>query len=349
MKNTPKVAVVILNWNNKYFLEKFLPSVYNSQYRNIEFIVGDNASTDDSLAFIKENYPRLRIIQNKENYGFAKGYNKILERVEADYYVLLNSDVEVTPNWVEPVISMMEEKNYAVAQPKILSFHKKDYFEHAGAAGGFIDHFGYPFCQGRIMHVTEQDNGQYNEEREIFWATGAAFFIKSTVWKSIGGFDEDFFAHMEEIDLCWRIKKMGYKIGYCPSSVVYHVGGGTLNASNPQKTYLNFRNNLVMLQKNLGMPQAIWIIFLRFWLDFLALCMFILQGKWKDAWAVSRAHRYFCLHFFKNAAKRKKVLSVVNKSGVYKKSIVWSFYVNKIHKFSNLPANSFFKENNYRI
>lgn len=347
MKNTPKVAVVILNWNNKYFLQKFLPSIYNSQYRNVEFIVGDNASTDDSLLFIKDNYPLIRIIQNDKNYGFAAGYNKILERVDADYFVLLNSDVEPAPNWIEPVITMMERKNYAVAQPKILSFHKKECFEHAGAAGGFIDRFGYPFCQGRIMHITEEDTGQYNKEREIFWATGAAFFIKSDIWKKAGGFDEDFFAHMEEIDLCWRIKKLGYKIGYCPSSVVYHVGGGTLNSNNPQKTYLNFRNNLVMLQKNLRLTHAIWIIFVRFWLDLLALFAFVFQGKWKDAWAISRAHQYFCIHFFKNMKKRNKVSPTENKSGVYKKSIIWSFYVKKVHKFSNLSSYSFSKESNF--
>lgn len=349
MKNSPKVAVIILNWNNKYFLQKFLPSIYNSQYQNIEFIIGDNASTDDSLEFIKEVYPLLKIIQNEKNYGFAAGYNKILKHVEADYFVLLNSDVEVTPNWIEPVINMMERENFAIAQPKILSFHKKEFFEYAGAAGGFIDRFGYPFCQGRIMNITEKDEGQYNEEKEIFWATGAAFFIKSSVWKKTNGFDEDFFAHMEEIDLCWRAKKLGYKIGYCPSSTVYHVGGGTLNTNNPQKTYLNFRNNLMMLQKNLDVRNAFWIIFIRLWLDLFALIVFVFQRKWKDAWAISRAHQYFFIRFLKNATKRKKLPHTENKTGIYMKSIIWSFYVNKTHKFSNLSAKNFSKENNFRI
>lgn len=341
MNNTPKVAVVILNWNNKYFLEKFLPSVYNSHYSNIEFIIGDNASTDDSLLFIEEFYPKIRIIKNDKNYGFAGGYNKILEQVEADYYVLLNSDVEVTDNWIEPVIRMMEEKDYAVAQPKIRAYHQKNTFEHAGAAGGFIDIYGYPFCRGRIMNITEVDNGQYDQPIEIFWATGAALFIRSNVWKEFEGFDADFFAHMEEIDLCWRIKKSGYRIGYCPESIVYHVGGGSLNATNPKKTYLNFRNNLVMLQKNLSFAKACWIIFARLWLDLLALIQFLFKGKFKDAWAISRAHQYFFLNFFKTAKKRTSYTGKENKIGTYKKSIVWSFYVNKIQKFSALPVDNF--------
>lgn len=336
-----KVAVVILNWNNRYFLEKFLPSVYNSNYTNVEFILGDNASTDDSVDFVKDYYPQIRIISNAKNYGFAGGYNEVLQHVEADYFILLNSDVEVSENWIEPVIAMMERENYAAAQPKILSYHQKQYFEHAGAAGGYLDKYGYPFCRGRIMQVTETDHGQYDDEREIFWATGAALFIKSTVWKELGGFDADFFAHMEEIDLCWRLKKSGYRVGYCPQSIVYHVGGGTLNASNPKKTYLNFRNNLVMLQKNLAASQLFWIIFARFWLDLLALINFVFQGKFKDAWAISKAHQYFFLNFFKNAAKRKKYSTKFNDKGVYKKSIIWNFYVNKIQKFSNLPVDNF--------
>ena len=249
MKHYPRVAVVILNWNGRFFLEKFLPSVYNSSYPNLEFVIGDNASTDDSVVFVQENYPSVKILTNKTNLGFAGGYNAILKRVEADYYVLLNSDVEVTQNWIEPVIDYMESyPDIVAAQPKILAYHEKNKFEHAGAAGGFIDKYGYPFCRGRIFNDVEEDNGQYNTPMEIFWATGAALFIKSTAWKASGGFDDDFFAHMEEIDLCWRLKRMGYRIGYVGESVVYHVGGGTLNTSNPKKSYLNFRNNLVMLQ-----------------------------------------------------------------------------------------------------
>lgn len=341
MINYPKVSVVILNWNGRFFIEKFLPSVYNSTYPNIEFVIGDNGSTDDSLDFVKANYPQIRIIQNDQNYGFAGGYNKVLEQVQADYYILLNSDVEVTTHWIEPVIEMMERENYVAAQPKIRAFHKKTHFEHAGGAGGYLDKWGYPFCRGRILHVTEEDRGQYDTEEEIFWATGAALFIKSSAWREAQGFDADFFAHMEEIDLCWRLKRLGHKIGYCPKSTVYHVGGGTLQTSNPKKTYLNFRNNLFMLHKNLPLGQALGIIFIRFWLDLLALIHFLVQGKGKDAWAISRSHQAFFTNFFKNSKKRKKYNVPFNKKGLYKKSIIWDFYVNKIQKFSDLSAKNF--------
>lgn len=341
MKLYPKVAVVILNWNGEYFLEKFLPSVYNSTYPNIEFIVGDNASTDNSVSFVKEYFPKIRIIENEQNYGFAGGYNKILDQVEADYFILLNSDVEVSPSWIEPVIEMMKREDYAAAQPKIRAFHDKTKFEYAGAAGGYIDKFGYPFCRGRILHITEEDLGQYDDEQEIFWATGAALFVKATVWKEAEGFDADFFAHMEEVDLCWRLKKMGYRVGYCPDSVVYHVGGGTLKTSNPKKTYLNFRNNLVMLQKNLPFWSAVCIIFIRLWLDLLALFHFLIERKFQDAWAISRAHQYFFVHIFKNARKRQKNSRLENKKGLYEKYIIWDFYMNKIHRFSHLPEKNF--------
>jgi len=343
MSNYPKVAVVILNWNGKYFLEKFLPSVFNSTYPNIEFIIGDNGSTDDSIAFVEENFPMFKIIRNSENLGFAGGYNEILKHVEADYYVLLNSDVEVSDAWVEPVIEQMELDPLLVAcQPKIQSYHNKGHFEHAGAAGGYIDYFGFPFCRGRILDKVEKDNGQYNDAHEVFWASGAALFIKSFAWKKVDGFDADFFAHFEEIDLCWRLKKIGYKVAYCPNSLIFHVGGGTLNTSNPQKTYLNFRNNLVMMQKNLSLTAAIWKISLRLWLDLFALIKFLFDGKAPDAWAVSRAHQYFFKNFFKTAKKRKKYLQSENKHGQYKKSIIWDYYMNKIHKFSQLKDNNFY-------
>ncbi|MDH5827352.1 glycosyltransferase family 2 protein [Sphingobacterium faecium] len=343
MKNYPKVAVVILNWNGRFFLEKFLPSVYNSSYPNIEFVIGDNASTDDSLAFVSASYPQITLLENEQNFGFAGGYNHILSRIEADYYVLLNSDVEVTPNWIEPVIEMLErDEKLVAAQPKILAFHNKAKFEHAGAAGGYLDRYGFPFCCGRIMDKVEYDLGQYDDEKEIFWASGAALFIKSHAWKEAQGLDEDFFAHMEEIDLCWRLKRMGYRIGYCPDSTVYHVGGGTLNASNPQKTYLNFRNNLYMLQKNLAISQVFTIIFIRFWFDFAALVKFLLDRKFKDAWAVSRAHQSFFLNIFKNAKKRNNNLQLENKTGEYKKSIIADFYLDKKQKFSDLDQENFF-------
>jgi len=342
MKQIPKVAVVILNWNGSFFLEKFLPSVYNSTYQNIEFIIGDNASTDNSIDFVKTNYPSIRIIENSKNYGFAGGYNEVLKFVEADYYILLNSDVEVTANWIEPVIAYMEENpTVAAAQPKIRAYHDKSLFEHAGAAGGYMDAYGYPFCRGRLFHEMETDEGQYNDNQEVFWATGAALFIKAQAWKEAEGFDADFFAHMEEIDLCWRLKRMGYRIAYVGASTVYHVGGGTLNTSNPKKTYLNFRNNLMMLQKNLPFFRSFGVIFLRFWLDLVALIKFLFERKPKDAWAVSRAHQYFFLNFFKNAKKRKSYSTKENKKGLYRNSIVWDFYMNKIRKFSELDGENF--------
>jgi GT2 family glycosyltransferase len=249
MTNLPRVAVVILNWNGINYLKQFLPSVCASTYPNLEIIIGDNASTDESVVYVRDNYPQVKIIINDQNYGFAGGYNKILTQLDHDYFILLNSDVEVEPNWIEPVISLMEsDSKIAAAQPKILSQANKHSFEYAGAAGGFIDDFGYPFCRGRLFDTLELDKGQYNESSEVFWASGAAFFIKRPNWLEMNGLDDDFFAHMEEIDLCWRLKNEGYKIMYCADSQVYHVGGGTLQAESPFKTYLNFRNNLVLLQ-----------------------------------------------------------------------------------------------------
>ncbi|MFD2744542.1 MULTISPECIES: glycosyltransferase family 2 protein [Sphingobacterium] len=340
--NYPKVAVVILNWNGRYFLEKFLPSVFNSTYPNLSFVLGDNASSDDSVSFVADNYPTIEIVQNDTNKGFAGGYNAVLEQVEADYFVLLNSDVEVTDNWIEPIIALLESNpDMAAAQPKIRAVHDRTKFEHAGASGGFIDAYGYPFCRGRILSHTEEDSGQYDDQIDIFWATGAALFIKSKAWRSAGGFDADFFAHMEEIDLCWRLKRMGYRIAVCPSAVVYHVGGGTLNASNPRKTFLNFRNNLMMLQKNLPFLSACYVIFIRLWLDLLALLQFLAKGKWGDAWAVSRAHQEFFWYFFRTASKRKNITGPFLPQGRYNKLLIFAFFVKGIKKFSGLPSNDF--------
>lgn len=332
----PTVAVVILNWNGRYFLEKFLPSVFNSRYAMLRFVVGDNGSTDDSVAFVHENYPTIEVVSLDKNYGFAEGYNRVIAQVEADYYILLNSDVEVTPDWIDPVIDLLEsDPSIAAAQPKILSYHEREYFEYAGAAGGFIDAYGYPFCRGRIMETREKDLGQYDDACDIFWATGAAFFIRRQVWEEVGGFDGDFFAHMEEVDLCWRLKRQGYRIAYCPDSVVYHVGGATLDKSNPQKTYLNFRNSLFMLQKNLPLGRAIWVIFVRFWLDFIALLFFVLKGRLKDAAAISRAHRSFFKHFKHNARKRDAPQYLTDLSGYYPGSMIWSYYLLGKKKFSS--------------
>ncbi|PWK79049.1 hypothetical protein LX99_01505 [Mucilaginibacter oryzae] len=344
MTHTPKVAVVILNWNGLKYLKQFLPSVLASTWPNLDIVMGDNASSDDSVAFIRQYYPGVRIIQNDKNYGFTGGYNRVLAQVEADYYILLNSDVEVMPGWIEPVIELMESDSMiAAAAPKIRSYAQKEYFEHAGAAGGFIDKHGYPFCRGRIFYELEKDHGQYDESGEVFWASGASLFIKKHIWDESGGFDESFFAHMEEIDLCWRLKNMGYKVMYCAQSIIYHVGGGTLNAENPFKTYLNFRNNLFLIRKNMPAFSAFRVICIRFMMDLMALLRFLMEGKRKDAWAVSRAHQAFVLSLFKKAkGKRLKVKdgAVQNTKGILRASIVWAFFVKKKTRFTDLdPAD----------
>jgi GT2 family glycosyltransferase len=331
MTDLPRVAVVILNWNGLKFLKMFLPSVCASTYTNMDIVIGDNASSDDSVAFVREHYPHIKIIINDQNYGFAGGYNKVLAELDQEYFVLLNSDVEVEPGWIEPVIRLMESDNtIAAAQPKILSHSNKHLFEYAGAAGGFLDIFGYPFCRGRIFNSVEEDTGQYDNSSEIFWASGAAFFIKRCKWIEMGGLDEDFFAHMEEIDLCWRLKNKGYKIMYCAESTVYHVGGGTLNSESPFKTYLNFRNNLVLLQKNLPAGRALLIIFIRFWLDFLSLIKYLVDRKPDNALAISKAHVFFFRNFFGNMQKAKKISKKsFNKTGLYRGSIVWQYFIKK--------------------
>ena len=334
----PSVAVVILNWNGKALLEQFLPSVLKSVYPNLQIVVGDNASTDDSIAFIKANYPEITLIQNDHNYGFAGGYNKVLSQIEADYYVLLNSDVEVPENWIQPVIDAMEaDDTIAVAQPKIKWQRNKLMFEYAGAAGGYLDLHGYPFCRGRMFDTVEADMGQYNDQIEIFWASGAALFIKRKYWKEIGGLDIDFFAHMEEIDLCWRLKNRGYKVIYCPDAEIYHVGGGSLDASSPYKNYLNFRNNLILMQKNLPLNDAYSRIFIRMSLDFVAWIHFLLQGKTKFAWSINKAHYDFLMSLSKNGAKRNgKQTDFLKHKGQYPSSIVWAYFVKKIRYFSQL-------------
>jgi len=341
--NYPKVAIVILNWNGEKHLANFLPSVFNSQYPNLEIIIGDNASTDNSVQFLRETFPLIRVISNDENLGFAEGYNKVLNKVDADYYVLLNSDVEVTPNWINPVIEMMEaDSSIAVAQPKIRDYYNRSSFEYAGAAGGFIDMFGYPFCRGRIFDTLEKDIGQYNDNLEIFWATGCALFIKSSIWKRVNGLDEQFFAHMEEIDLCWRIKNLGYKVMYCGKSTVYHVGGGTLHTESSYKTYLNFRNNGFLIRKNIKPLKAGLLILLRFCLDFLALLKFLFAGKFENAMAISKAHRHILAAFIKGkVVYNKDIAAKPNLTGLYKRSLVWDYFVMK-KKFFLALKRSFF-------
>ncbi len=285
-----KTAVVILNWNGKKLLKKFIPSVVKHT-KNAEIWVIDNASTDDSVQFLQANYPEIKQVHLDKNYGFAGGYNKGLKSIVADNYVLLNSDVEVTENWLEPLINALDnDTQTAVTQPKIKDYKNKKMFEYAGAAGGFLDFFGYPYCDGRILFSVAEDTGQYEKEKEIFWASGACFAVKKDIFEQMKGFDESYFAHQEEIDLCWRIKNNGYKIKYIPSSTVFHLGGASLDSQSPFKTYLNFRNNLMTLLKNLPKTYIFPVIFIRLILDGLAGVVFVFQGKPRHTWAVIKAH-----------------------------------------------------------
>lgn len=341
-----KVAVVILNWNGKDFLEKFLPSVVSNNATFSEIIIADNASTDDSVDFLKKNYSALRIIQNTQNGGFAKGYNDALKEVQSEYYVLLNSDVEVTTNWIEPVIAMMDkDASIAACQPKIKAFANKNQFEYAGAAGGFIDKYGYPFCRGRILDHLEEDKGQYNDVREVFWATGACLFVRADMYHEMKGFDEDFFAHMEEIDLCWRMKNRGYKIMYCPESTVYHVGGGTLNKTSAKKTYLNFRNNLFLLFKNHPPRYFFLKLLVRAILDGVAAAKFLFSGQLNHHLAVWKAHFSVYASLGKIIRKRKELKKQVKSyttSAVYLHSIIADYYIRGKKTFTEIDKKERF-------
>lgn len=319
-----KIAVVILNWNGAKLLEQFLPSVVAFSDEATVY-VADNASTDESIQVIKERFPSVKIIQNDVNYGFAKGYNVALEEVEEEYYALVNSDIEVTENWLAPILSIFDaEIEIGIIQPKILDYKNKEYFEYAGAAGGFIDQFGYPFCRGRIFETIEKDNHQYDDEREIFWASGACFFIRKEIYRRLKGFDDDFFAHQEEIDLCWRAFNLGYKAKYTSKSVVYHVGGATLNEGNPRKTFLNFRNSLLMLVKNIPDNQLVGIVFIRLLLDGLAGVQFLIKGKFKHFLAIIKAHFSFYTLISKNYSKRG---SSQKNNYYHTKSIVYRYFI----------------------
>lgn len=300
------VAIAILNWNGKNWLEKFLPSVI--QYsQEAEIYVIDNASTDDSIQFLNSNFPQVKIVHNQNNSGFAAGYNQGLKSIEADIYCLLNSDVEVTENWISPITKLFSEnQDIAAIQPKILDYNHKDKFEFAGAGGGMIDNLGYPYCRGRIFENIEFDNGQYNDETEIFWASGCSLFIRSNDFWKMNGFDDRFFAHQEEIDLCWRLKNAGRKIYYTGRSTVYHVGGGTLKKENPEKTYLNFRNNLSMMLKNLPSSKVFFILFFRLHLDGYAAFYLSYKNGWRFLWSVLKAHVYFYIQLPKSIQLRQK-------------------------------------------
>ncbi len=337
----PLVAVVILNWNGRDFLEKFLPSVLASTYQNKKIIVADNASSDDSVKFIRSAYPSVEIILNEDNGGFAKGYNLALKKVSAEYYVLLNSDVEVTPGWIEPVIHLMEsDKKIGACQPKLLSYNERNKFEYAGAAGGWLDKFGYPFTRGRIFDEVEEDKGQYDDVQPCFWASGAAMFVRSAVYHEMGGLDEYFFAHQEEIDLCWRMQLAGYKVYVQPGSIVYHVGGGTLPKGNSRKVFLNFRNNLVMLAKNLTLSASFWKIPFRMTLDAVAAWKGLLSGDGAYFIAIAKAHLYFVKWLL--LEKRRSLFPVKSKglpTGMWNNSVIWAHFVKKKNRFSEIVNN----------
>lgn len=339
-----RVSVVILNWNGKAFLELFLPSlVEHTTLPDVELVVADNASSDDSIDFLNKNYPEIRTLVLDENYGFAGGYNRALALLDSEYYLLLNSDIEVSPNWLEPLIKELDEnEKLGAVTPKIKDHKKKTHFEYAGAAGGFIDKYGYPFCRGRIFDELEEDLGQYDDPCNIFWGSGAALLVRSSVWKETGGLDERFFAHMEEIDLCWRMKNRGYEIRYVPGSTVYHVGGGTLQKGNPRKTYLNFRNNLLLLYKNLPAKNRHGILFARKVLDGISALRFLLQGAFRDFWAVFKAHLDYSgmkSHYRGLKKLNNSHGNDVIASEIYPGSIVVSFFLKGKKKYSDLPEH----------
>ena len=322
-----KLSIVILNWNGRHYLEKFLPVLLQHIPEYAEVVVADNASTDDSREFLATHYPTLRLIVNKRNEGFAQGYNEALKQIDSEYYCLLNSDIEVPEHWVEPVIEQMEADNtIAAVQPKILAYNDKSSFEYAGASGGFIDKYGYPFCRGRLFGVLEKDNGQYDTPMEVFWVTGAAMFVRSSVYHQLGGLDGDFFAHMEEIDFCWRMKDAGYKLYVNPASTVYHIGGGTLPKNNSFKTYLNFRNNVTMLLKNLPEKKIVGTLLLRFIMDNVAAFMFLLKGNAKDFAAVYKAWHAFLKNYGNIKQKRSNIPHSAY-SDTFPKSIVVEHYL----------------------
>lgn len=336
-----KTAIVILNWNGEEFLKKFLPSLINNTTEtDTEVIIADNHSTDNSIEFLNKNYPNLKQILFDENYGFTGGYNRALEQINAEYFVLLNSDIEVSENWLKPLINVLDsDSTIAACQPKIKSFDKKNDFEYAGASGGFIDKYGYPFCRGRIIDTTETDTGQYDDIQDIFWATGACMVIRAELYNKVGGLDNDFFAHMEEIDLCWRLKNQGYRIVCNPKSTVYHVGGGTLPNNSPFKLYLNFRNNLFLLYKNLPKGSLFKILIARMILDGISAFAFLLKFSFSSFSAVFKAH----LHFYKSLKKLKKKraelaskTNTTNHEELYTQSIVFDYYVRNKKLFQNL-------------
>lgn len=339
-----RIAVVILNWNGAAMMQKFLPSVIQNS-EEAEVIVADNGSTDDSVEMLKQKFPSVRLILLDKNYGFAEGYDKALEQVEAEYYLLLNSDVEVTPNWLQPLLNYMDKHpEVAACQPKLLAERERDSFEYAGASGGFIDKYGYPFCRGRVFADVEKDCGQYDDIAPIFWATGAALMVRSVDWHEVGGLDARFFAHMEEIDFCWRLRSRGRSLVCVPESVVYHVGGGTLNAGHPRKTFLNFRNNLLMLYKNLPEAELKSVMRIRAILDYVAAAKMLLTDGWKHAKAVYDArcefHRLKSGFYPSRQENLAKAIQVKGNTNPIPEriphSLLWLYYAKGKKKFSDI-------------
>ena len=327
-----KTAIIILNWNGLSYLKMFLAIVLeNSRDEETVVCVADNGSTDGSPEWVAENFKEIKLILLKKNHGFAEGYNLALNQIDARYFVLLNSDIEVTKNWLIPLVTFMDNNpDVASCQPKVLSYYNKDQFEHAGAGGCFLDKYGYPFCRGRVLNIVEKDTGQYDSAINVFWSSGACMIVRSEAWKRCGGFDADFFAHMEEIDLCWRFHKAGYRVCFLPESVIYHIGGGTLPYSSPLKTYLNFRNSLFLLYKNLPDNKLNTVLFRRRILDGLAALYFLMKGSFKSVNAVWRAHMdyYKAMDKLKEKRKSVKMLEVnLTNETILNKSIVFEFYV----------------------
>ena len=336
-----RTAVVILNWNGEKFLNQFLPVLLrNTQLPGVDIYVADNASTDNSLSLIEEQFPTVKTLLLDKNYGFAGGYNKALAQINADYFVLLNSDVEVTENWLQPLLNYMNENaDVAACQPKIKSFYNRDYFEHAGASGGFIDYLGFPFCRGRVVGTAEMDRGQYDTMIDVFWATGACLLIRSELYNQVGGLDDEFFAHMEEIDLCWRLRSRGFRIVCIPQSTVFHVGGGTLQVEHPHKTYLNFRNNLLMLYKNLPQKSLSNIMRWRMLFDYAAAFQLFVTGKPQNAKSVLEARKDFKKMLPGFVDKRIENLSSATRTDfpeMLRKSIVIEYYLKGNKTYSKL-------------
>ena len=340
-----KTSIVILNWNTRQYLEKFLPFLvkYTSS-ADVQLVLADNGSTDDSVEFVRKYYPAITIIVFDKNYGFAEGYNRALKQIKSEYYIILNSDIEVTENWLPPLISLLEQNDkIAACMPKLRSYLNPDYFEYAGAAGGFLDKFGYPFCKGRIFTTLEKDDGQYDGTHQIQWATGACLAIKAKLFHKFEGFDPYFFAHQEEVDLCWRLINAGYEI-YCTSnSLIYHLGGGTLPKSNPHKTYLNFRNTLVLLYKNTHTLRFIYIFLIKLILDAIAVLKVLCEKKPNDALAIIMAHLSFYKYFFYH--KKPNKTNYFSQELIFNKSIVFQYFILKKLKFSQLSFNKIRSKN----